>query len=55
MNTYKVRFTREDYGYILIKAENEQDALKLFDEGEYKDDDMFIKGGSTLSSDIELI
>jgi hypothetical protein len=36
MNTYKVRFTREDYGYVIIKAESEQEAQTLFDEGEYK-------------------
>lgn len=55
MKTYKLNWTRQDYGYILIKANNENDALEKFRQGNYKDIDMEIKGGNTIDDGVELL
>jgi hypothetical protein len=55
MNTYKINWSRSDYGYILMTGKNEQEALEKFRQGNYKDNDMEIKGGETVDESIELL
>lgn len=55
MNTYKVNWSRDDYGYILIKANSKEEAQELFESGEFKDDDLELKGGNMVFNDITKI
>jgi|GEM_PF-4976462 len=55
MNTYKILWSRSDYGYILIQGNNEEEALEKFRQGNFKDVDMEIKGGETVDEGIELL
>lgn len=53
MKTYKINWSRDDYGYILIQAETEQEAQEIFETGEFKDEDLQLKGGNMIINDIE--
>lgn len=46
---YKVPFSRQDYGYIIVKAKNKEEATELVMSGEFTNDDMYIKGGETIA------
>jgi len=46
--TYKVPFSRQDYGYILIEAKDEQEARDIVDTGDFYDEQMIVKGGETV-------
>lgn len=49
IKTYKVPFTRQDYGYVIVKAETAEEAHEKVMSGDYFDDDMFVKGGDTIA------
>lgn len=53
MKTFKVNWSRDDYGYILIKAETEQEAIDLFETGEFNDNKLELKGGNMIINDIK--
>lgn len=38
MTIYKILVSREESGYITIKAENESQAIELIDSGDWSDD-----------------
>lgn len=42
---YRIYWTRSDYGHIDIQASTEQEAREKFEQGNYKDVDLYIKGG----------
>lgn len=42
---YRIYWTRSDYGHIDITASTEQEAREKFEQGNYKDVDLYIKGG----------
>lgn len=46
MHTYKVPISRDDYGYIVIKAKSKNHAIQLIEEGEWTDDMYTVKGGT---------
>lgn len=48
---YRIYWTRQDYGHIDITAENEEEAKKKFNEGNYKDVDLYISGGEIIMSE----
>lgn len=45
-NTYIVKVSRDDYGYITIKAKTKKEAKELVEDGEWTDDMYTPKGGS---------
>lgn len=53
MNTYTINWEREDYGHIEISANSIEEAREKFEQGNYKDVDLNIKGGGMNIYDIE--
>ncbi len=53
MKTYKINWSRDDYGYILIKAESEDEARDMFYIGDFEDKDLFLKEGNMTAEDIQ--
>lgn len=52
MKTYKIDFSRDEYGYIIIKANSEQEARDLVDTGNYNESDLIYKDGSLQSQKV---
>ncbi len=50
---YLISWDRNDYGRVEIDAENETEARKKFEQGDYSDKDLTIKGGEMSLVDIE--
>lgn len=51
---YTIHFNREEYGYINIEAETEEEATEMFEEGNYDGKDENIKNGQTEIDRIEI-
>jgi len=52
---YYIRWNRNDYGYIVIKADSEDQAREKFESGEYEDKDLVVKNGGIEIEDVEEI
>lgn len=50
---YHLRWDRNDYGYIIIEANTEDEAREKFETGEYEEKDLVGKGGNVEVVDIE--
>lgn len=55
MNTYKVLFSRDEYGYILVRAETIEQARDVIESGNFDDNDLEYKGGSMVVDDVQLL
>jgi len=55
MKQFKVKVSRDDYGYILVIAENEEAAQEKIESGEWTDDEYHIKGGGFTVDEVEEI
>ena len=55
MNTYKVLWSRQDYGNIIIKANTEAEAIEKFQQGDYRNVELNVKGGEIVAETAELI
>ncbi len=55
MNTYKILWSSDQYGSILISANTEEEARELFESGEFRQEDLNYKGGSMIAEKIEEI
>lgn len=55
MKTYKVKVSREDYGYIFVHADNEDEAREKIEEGEWEDEDYIVKNGGVVVDEVEEI
>ncbi len=53
MNNYLIKWNRDDYGNIIIKAETEEEAKEKFEAGEYEEKDLNIKNGGMTIFEIE--
>lgn len=53
MKTYKINWSRDDYGYILMQAETLEQARELFESGEFKNEDLELKGWNMIINDIK--
>lgn len=53
MKTYTINWSRNDYGRLEIQAENEQEAIDKFYSGDFKDEELIIKGGNMEMESIE--
>jgi len=51
MATYRVEWTREQWFYANIEADNEQEALAKFHGGEYENEQMF---GAEIQDSVEV-
>lgn len=47
---YRIHWNRQDYGCIDIIANSKEEALEKFNQGNYKDVDLYIKGGEITGS-----
>lgn len=47
MAKFTIYFNREEYGYVDIEAPTESDAIEIFDNGEYDNDEEIIKNGQS--------
>lgn len=55
MKKYKVNYSLEEYGYIIIEAESEEEAKERVYSGEYRDEDKTPKNGQiTAESAVEI-
>jgi len=54
MNSYKILWSRQDYGNITIKANSPEEAREKFEQGNYKDVDLNIKGGEIVAEEVRL-
>lgn len=55
MNTYKVLFSRDEYGYIIVRAETIEQARETIETGEFDENELEYKGGSMVVDDIQLL
>ena len=55
MNKYKVNVSRDDYGYIILTAKDENQAREIIEAGEWRDDELVLKGGNMTVDIIELL
>ena len=52
---FKVNVSRDDYGYIIVTAKNEDEARDIVETGDWQDDELMLKGGNTTIDSIEII
>lgn len=52
MKTYKINWSRDDYGYMFVQAETLEKAKEIFESGEFTDDMLELKGGNMIINDI---
>lgn len=55
MKKYKILWNRNDYGNIIIEANSKEEAIEMFDIGDYNDQDLNIKDGGMEFAGIEVI
>lgn len=55
MKTYTIRFNREEFGYVNLEADSEEEAIEMFEEQEYDNDLERIKNGQTDIESIEVL
>lgn len=53
MKTYRIFFNREEFGSIAIEADTEEEAIEMFEEGDYDESQERIKNGQTDIDHIE--
>ena len=53
MKKYIIYWNREEYGKIIIEAENEELARDKFERGSYEDENLIIKSIDMNISDVE--
>lgn len=53
MKTYTILWSRQDYGRIEIQAESVEQAREKFEQGNYKDSDLNIKGGEIVAEEVK--
>jgi len=49
---YIIRWSREEYGNILVEAKNEQEARELVEMGNYEEKDLVVKSSDMNITDI---
>ncbi len=55
MKKYKILWSSDQYGSIIISANTEDEARDMFDTGEFNQEDLNYKGGSMICEKIEEI
>ena len=55
MQKYKVLISRDDYGYIIVKANSEEEARETIESGEWTDEEYTSKGGGITVDNIEIL
>jgi hypothetical protein len=53
MKKYIINWTREDYGRITLEAESAEQARELFEDWQFHESDLNVKGGSMQVVEIE--
>jgi hypothetical protein len=53
MKKYIINWARDDYGRYLIEAESAEQARELFEDGQFHESDLNVKGGSMQIVEIE--
>ena len=46
MKKYIIQWVRDDYGRITLEAESAEKARELFEDGQFHESDLNVKGGS---------
>ena len=53
MKEYKITISRDDYGYIIVKANTKEEAREQIESGEWTDDMYNLKGGDITVNEVE--
>jgi len=55
MTQYKVNISRDEYGYLLVNADSEEQARDIVESGDWSDDEYNAKGGQITVDSIETV